>query len=160
MSIYKITNSENNFVYVGKTDRTLCSRLSKHENDYGKWLNRGCRRNYLTSFEILKYTGYKIELLEIVEFPSLLDEREKYYINHIECVNIIHNKNISSPTFLCPCGETVDSTFRFKHSKSRTHRRTIKEVHSKSKSRLYFINIYKNSKIEKIPMNGLTLNID
>jgi hypothetical protein len=39
MSIYKkITNGENDFIYVGQTVHTLYSRLSKHEIDYGGWL--------------------------------------------------------------------------------------------------------------------------
>lgn len=159
--IYKIINYENDFVYVGKTVDTLNSRLSKHEKDYGGWLNRGCRRDYLSSFELLRFNNYKIELLETVDDPALLDEREKYYINHIQCVNITYNNNLNSPFFLCPCGELVDSSIRRKHVKSRTHRKILREVHSESKNRLSFIKIYKNSKIEKIPIiGGITLNID
>ena len=161
MSIYKITNSENDFVYVGQTVDTIYNRLNKHEKDYGEWLNRGCRRHYISSFELLKFNNYKIELIETVDDKTLLNEREKYYINHIQCVNILHNRNLSSPTFFCPCGETIDSTIRYKHNKSPFHRRLLRDIHSKSKTRLHFITIYKNSKIEVIPIkDGITLNID
>ena len=161
MSIYKITNNENDFIYIGKTLKTIYHRLNEHEVDYGAWLHRGCRRSYISSFEILKHTGYKIEVLETVDDTSLLKEREKYYINHIQCVNIIHNHNTSSATFLCPCCKTVDSDKRFKHNKSQTHRRIIRTIHSNSKNRFYFIQMYKNSKIEEIPVvGGITLNID
>ena len=160
--IYKITNGENDFIYVGQTVHTLYSRLSKHEIDYGGWLNRGCRRKYLSSFELFRFSGYKIELIETVDDNSLLDEREKYYINTLNCINITHNNNVSSHTFLCPCGTIVDSTNRRKHTKSPAHRRAIRELHSKTNSRVHFIKIYKNSKIEIIPeiLNGITLNID
>ena len=161
MSIYKISNSENDFVYIGQTVYTIYNRLSKHETDYGSWLSRGCRKNYVSSFEILKFKDYKIELLETVDDNTLLDDRETYYINHIQCVNIIHNKNLSSPTFLCPFGSIVDSGIRYKHTKSPVHRRVLRELHSKTNSRLYFIKLYKDSKIEKIPIiNGITLNIN
>lgn len=161
MSIYKITNSENDFVYVGQTVDTLYRRLAEHEKDYGGWLNRGCRRDYISSFELLRFNDYKIELLETVDDRTMLTEREKYYINHFQCVNITYNKNLSSPLFLCPCGELVDATIRRKHVKSSVHRKSLRELHSKSNNRLHFIQIYKNSKIEKIPIiSGITLNID
>jgi len=162
MSIYKITNSENSFVYVGKTVDSLSVRLSAHEKDYGGWLHRGCRRNYLSSFEIFRFYGYKIELIETVNDTSLLREREKYYINSIQCINIQDNKNLDSPSFLCPCGERVDATIRYKHNKSRAHRRALREIHSNSKFRHQFIKIYKDSKIDTTPeiVGGITLNID
>ena len=161
MSIYKITNSENDFIYIGKTVKTLAKRLSEHEVDYGGWLNRGCRRYYVSSFEILKFDSYKIELIETVEDESLLSEREKYYINTIPCINIRHNRNLSSPTFLCPCGAIVDATNRHKHNKSPAHRRALRELHFKTKSIFHFIRIYKSSKTEYIPIiGGITLNID
>ena len=160
MSIYKITNSENEFVYIGKTVKSLQERLSEHELDYGGWLNRGCRRYYVSSFEVLKFDNYKIELVEKVDDYSLLSEREKYHINDIQCVNLLHNRNLSSSTFVCTCGETVGSSDRYKHTKSPSHRRALREIHSKTKSRLYFINLYNSFKTEKIPITGgITLNI-
>ena len=160
MSIYKITNTSNDFVYIGKTVKSLQERLSEHELDYGGWLNRGCRRDYISSFEILKFDNYKIELVEKVEDCSLLSAREKYHINHIQCVNLLHNRNISSSTFLCTCGETVSSIDRYKHTKSPSHRRALREIHSKTKSRLDFINLYKSFRTEKIPITGgITLDI-
>ena len=161
MSIYKITNSENDFIYIGKTVKSLQSRLFEHELDYGGWLNRGCRRSYISSFELLRFRDYKIELLETVYDDSLLNEREIHYINTIECVNITYNKNIINPIFLCPCGETINSTLRRKHTKSPSHRKTIRDLHSKTNTRTYFINLYKSSKTENIPIKGgITLHID
>jgi hypothetical protein len=162
MSVYKISNSENSFVYVGKTLDSIYRRLSEHEKDYGGWLSRCCRKNYVSSFEILKFNGYKIELLETVDDMTLLSDREKYHINNMQCVNIIGNKNLSMPLFLCPCGEFVDATIRYKHVKSPAHRQSLRDSHSKSNTRQQFIKMYKDSKIKNIPEipNGITLNID
>jgi hypothetical protein len=160
--IYKITNSDNDFVYVGKTVDSLSNRLSKHERDYGGWLSRGCRKDYLSSFELFRFTNYKIELVETVSDKSILYEREKYYINLIRCINIQHNNNLSSPSFVCPCGEVVDSTIRYKHNKSPRHRKSLRELHSKSNFRHQFIKMYKDFKIDTTPeiVGGITLNID
>ena len=62
--IYKIVSPSIDKIYVGSTVKTLEMRLDEHEKDYGCWLYRGCRSGYLTSFEILKYGDYKIELIE------------------------------------------------------------------------------------------------
>ena len=161
MSIYKITNTQNDFVYVGKTFDNIYSRLHRHELDYGAWLNRGCRRGYLSSFEILRFSGYKIELIESVDDRALLTERERHYINCIKCINIQSNKNVSSPTFICPCDAVVSSIKRYKHNKSSAHRKRLRELHSKTDSRLYFIKMYTNSKIVNTYgiENGITLDI-
>jgi hypothetical protein len=162
MSIYKITNSENDFVYVGKTVKSLAQRLYEHELDYGGWLSRGCRRDYISSFEILKFNSYKIELIETVDDENMLKDREKYYINHIDCVNMRSNTNVSKSTFSCPCGKEVNTSNRFKHTKSPDHRRAIREIHSKTNSRVEFIKKYKNSKIciTSEIVGGITLNIN
>jgi hypothetical protein len=142
-----LTNTQNDFVYVGKTFDNIYNRLNRHELDYGAWLNRGCRRSYVSSFEILRFDGYKIELIESVEDETLLSSREKYHINNTECINIRCNRNVSSPTFLCPCGEVVSSIKRYIHNKSSAHRKRLRELHSKTDSRHYFIKMYTNSKI-------------
>jgi hypothetical protein len=161
MSIYKITNTQNDFVYVGKTLDNIYNRLNRHELDYGAWLNRGCRRGYLSSFEILRFDGYKIELIESVEDETLLSSRERHYINCIECINIQSNKNVSSPTFLCPCGAVVSSVKRYKHNKSSAHRKRLRELHFKTDRKSQFIKLYTNSKTETTHgiENGITLNI-
>jgi hypothetical protein len=161
MSVYKIWTPSSNFVYIGQTVKPLNVRLSEHEIHYGGWLTRGCRKYYITSFEILKYGDYRMELLETVDDPSILNSREIFHINNSLSVNIIHNKNVSLSTFLCPCGKTVDSSNRYGHSRSTIHRRDIRELHFNSDSRIYFINLYKQSRINKLPIpNGITLCID
>ena len=158
MSVYKITNSENDFVYVGKSERGLDLRLRGHELDYGGWLHRGCRKCYLSSFEILRFNDYKIEPVEIVDDGDL-SSREIYHINSIPCINIIHNHNVSTSTFLCPCGETVPTNIRWKHNKSSRHRKSLKQLHLNSPSRQKFIDLYKSS-LTKVVENVVGRTID
>lgn len=87
--IYKIVCHTTGSVYFGSTyERTLNRRLNRHEQLYKNHIcNNG---KYLSSFDILENNNYEIVLVE--EFPcqnknELLD-REKYYIENFECVNI------------------------------------------------------------------------
>ena len=55
----------------------------------------------------------------------------------------------------------VSSIKRYKHNKSSAHRKRLRELHSKTDSRLYFIKMYTNSKIVNTYgiENGITLDI-
>ena len=100
----------------------------------------------------MKYPDYKIELIEEVINMDLIT-REIYYINTIECVNIIHNKNTCFDTFNCVCGEIINSTNRYKHCKSSIHRKLIKQEHLKIKNISYFISKYKKFNITNNLLN-------
>ena len=128
--IYIIVSPSTKNIYIGKTVQTLDERLKAHKRSYKGWISRGFRRDYCSSFEILKYNDCKIELIETL-YEDKLMSREKYHINHYDnCINLMHNNNLSNPTFLCSCGCIVISTNRHKHSKSQRHRRYIKEMHA------------------------------
>ena len=63
--IYTIRSFQTDKYYIGSTNhKTLSQRLSKHKSNYKDWLKDkdSC---YVTSFEILKYDDYYIELLEL-----------------------------------------------------------------------------------------------
>jgi len=79
MKIYKIIDNTNGNIYIGKTEQTLNTRLSKHKCD------KRCM-----SREILKNGDYKIVLIEETHDES----RERYYIENTQCVN----KNIPGRT--------------------------------------------------------------
>lgn len=87
--IYKIINDENEDVYYGSTIQTLKERFESHKNDYKVYLNG--KYDYVTSFEIVKYSSCKIILVE--NFPCKsryeLEVRERYYIEKYKCVNKI-----------------------------------------------------------------------
>ena len=62
--IYTIRSFQTEKYYIGSTNhKTLSQRLSKHKGSYREWLKD--KKKYITSFEILKYDDYYIELLEL-----------------------------------------------------------------------------------------------
>ena len=86
--VYKIIDNTNGNIYIGSTaqDR-LCRRLQKHVSNY-KYYLKG-KRNYISSFDILKNDDYYIELIEKVPCDSRdeLTKREGHYVRTLECVN-------------------------------------------------------------------------
>ena len=74
--IYSIRSYQCNDVYYGSTTQPLSKRLSLHRANYKLW--KDGKYNYVTSYEILKYDDYYIELIE--EYPCKnrmeLEQRE------------------------------------------------------------------------------------
>jgi group I intron endonuclease len=76
LCIYKITNTQNGKVYVGKTESTLIFRIRKHCMEVRKGTNR-----YL--YDAIRHYGWDIFSVEIIETCSSkeeLNEREIYWI--------------------------------------------------------------------------------
>ena len=59
--IYTIRSHQTNKYYIGSTTQSLSRRLGKHHVNYKKYLKDNTK--YISSFEILKYSDYYIELL-------------------------------------------------------------------------------------------------
>lgn len=96
--IYKLKSNNNciedNLVYIGSTKQGFNQRLSKHKYDYKRYLNG--KYHYVSSFELFeKYglNGVNIEVIEQFNDYNKIEllNKEKHYINTIECVNI-YNK--------------------------------------------------------------------
>ena len=85
VNFYKIISANTVNVYVGSTVKTLEVRLRKHENDNKRFLEG--RQHYITSFEILEFKNYSIELIETKECETKADR------DTIECMHIINNPN-------------------------------------------------------------------
>ena len=89
--IYKIWSPSNNLVYYGSTTQTLPQRLAKHLGNYKCYTKDNTKTSYMTSFKILEYEDYKIELVE--EYPcnnkSQLLKKEGEHIKNNECVNMV-----------------------------------------------------------------------
>jgi hypothetical protein len=86
--IYAIRSPSTDKVYIGSTIEKLSSRMAKHRCDYKGYLNG--KRNYITSFELLKLSDAYIELLEdyTCERKEQLDRREGEVMRETEnCVN-------------------------------------------------------------------------
>lgn len=76
LCIYKITNTQNNKVYVGKTEATLISRIRRHCMEVRKGTNR-----YL--YDAIRHHGWDTFSVEVIEACSSLEElneREIYWI--------------------------------------------------------------------------------
>ena len=89
-NIYKIKSLLTDKIYIGSTRNALTTRLNKHRHEYKKWLNdNNC--HYVTSFEILKFNDYVIELIESCVYIDKLErnKREGHFIklNKLICVN-------------------------------------------------------------------------
>jgi len=86
--IYKIISESNpELVYYGSTIRKIERRFKGHKDDYKYWLKY--KKNYTTSFEIIKLGDSKIELIENYPCDSKkeLERREGYFHRNFECVN-------------------------------------------------------------------------
>ena len=87
--VYKIWSPSTEQIYIGSTTQRLSKRLSSHLNQYKR-----CKDgigNYVSSFEILKYDDYKIELIKECpcENKEQLHKLEGEYIREHKdaCVN-------------------------------------------------------------------------
>jgi hypothetical protein len=85
--IYAIRSSQSDKIYIGSTVQRLSKRKSQHKEKYLKYLNG--KHHYITSFDILKYDDWYIELLEnysCINKEELL-KREGELIRDNNCVN-------------------------------------------------------------------------
>ena len=87
--IYKITSNETDYIYIGSTTQQFDVRFQKHKVDYKRHSNN--KFPYMSSFEIVKYTDAKIELIHegLFEGRGDLENYERDTIRTSpSCVNI------------------------------------------------------------------------
>lgn len=79
--IYKITNTVNGHMYVGKTTKTIEQRWEEHQRKAKQYPNR-----YL--YDAMNCYGYDKFFIESIEECSdeVLDEREKYWIAQLDTI--------------------------------------------------------------------------
>ena len=65
IKFYKIKSAKCELCYIGSTKHTLKQRLSSHNSKFKQWKNG--KKTYCTSFELLKYEDYTIELIKEVD---------------------------------------------------------------------------------------------
>ena len=85
--IYRIICNVSGKQYIGSTTRPLSERLNGHKKDYTYFLKG--KKNWITSFEIIKNNNYSIILIEnvICENKEQLLKKEREYIESMSCVN-------------------------------------------------------------------------
>jgi hypothetical protein len=83
-TIYEIICWTTGRRYVGKTTQNLQKRLIQHISAFRK------KKNFSSAL-VLEHGNYEIYELEKVEDKTKLREREFYYIQHSDCVNVRDN---------------------------------------------------------------------
>lgn len=86
--IYCIKSDSNpNLIYIGSTTQPLSERLTQHKSNYKKWKNN--TKNYITSFEVVKFEDCYIQLIENYPCDSKkeLCRREGEHIRNMTTVN-------------------------------------------------------------------------
>ena len=76
--IYKITNKITNICYIGKTTRTIKTRMKEHHKDCEEY-----KGSNIPLYNAVKKYGWNSFTVEIIEddIPNnLIDEKERYYI--------------------------------------------------------------------------------
>ena len=89
--IYKLVSDQTNEIYIGSTTVSLNIRIRRHNDHYSYYLNNNkLKRDYISSFEIIKYGDCRIVLIENYSCNSReeLLLRERYYYETVKCVNI------------------------------------------------------------------------
>jgi hypothetical protein len=88
--IYIIRSAQTDDVYIGSTyERWLSSRMSKHKNGYKRY--QAGNRNYVTSYELMKYPDAEISLLEAYPCENKLEltaKEHEHIQTHPHCINI------------------------------------------------------------------------
>jgi group I intron endonuclease len=87
--IYKITNTINGKIYIGKTERTVEERFSEHLKDSSR---RTFEKRPLYS-AIRKY-GKKAFVIEIIEETDFPEERETYWIEYYQSFKYGYNATL------------------------------------------------------------------
>lgn len=85
--IYCITNLINGKQYVGKTTSTIEERFKEHCSDSRK--ERCNKRPLYDAMNKYGVENFKIEELEQIDDPTLLSDREKYWIKELNTGDIL-----------------------------------------------------------------------
>ena len=140
--IYKISSPQSKKYYIGSTCMDLEDRLSYHKWGYRNWL-KDPKNGYCTSYEILMYGDYKIELIEknilCKDINDVLNIERKYQLeNSKEIVNAIVAGGRPRTTWInedkiyeCNCGRAFQNKYRtlWVHRHSKNHKESLIEKH-------------------------------
>ena len=145
--IYCIRSHQTDKIYVGSTTRELCQRLAEHRRDFK------IKHRNTSSFELLKYDDYYIELIKECPCENVQQLRkiEGKYIRKMNCVNkkvagrtkkeyndetYDHRKayrekhkekykQFRNTKIKCKCGVMTTKGNKARHEKSKRHLQTI-----------------------------------
>lgn len=93
MIIYKITNDINSCIYVGQTVKPIEVRFKEHCN-CGKNYDEYATRHQSKLYKAMNKYGvehFHIEQIDVATSLEELDEKEKYWIDKLDCINSGYN---------------------------------------------------------------------
>ena len=108
-SIYKITNSINEKVYIGQTWRTISKRFQFHKAPSSK----GCLK-LRRAFDKYGRDHFKIELVTLTHTQSCADYWEQYFIKKYDSISFGYNIALGGNS--CMFGRTHSEETRIKMS--------------------------------------------
>ena len=79
MWVYKITNIQNNKVYIGQTIRPIEQRFNRHINDA---LNNILDTHFARAIRKYGKDNFKIEIIDAANTQDELNKKEQYWINY------------------------------------------------------------------------------
>ena len=131
--IYKIVCNITGKQYVGSTtEPSLARRLAGHKGHYNSYLKG--KRDYITSFEILKNGNYFIELICNASCNSRdeLSAVEGTYIRELKCIN----KNITGRTIKQYRDDNVDRIKQYRDDNVDKHKQLGKQYRKDNTDKL------------------------
>ena len=84
MWIYKITNIQNNKVYIGQTIRPIKDRLNRHINDA---LHNILDTHFARAIRKYGKESFIIEEIDTASSQEELNQKEQYWIRYYDSVN-------------------------------------------------------------------------
>lgn len=104
MYIYKITNIQNNKVYIGQTIRPIKDRFHRHINDA---MNNVLDTHFARAIRKYGKESFIIEQIDIAKTQTELNQKEQYWIQYYDSVKNGYNETDA----LTKCG---GNTYKFK----------------------------------------------
>lgn len=89
MWIYKITNIQNNKVYIGQTIRPVKNRFNRHINDA---LNHIIDTHFARAIRKYGKDSFQIEVIDEAETQEELNQKERYWIQYYNSVKEGYNE--------------------------------------------------------------------
>lgn len=89
MWIYKITNIQNNKVYIGQTIRPVEARFHRHMNDA---LNNVLDTHFARAIRKYGKENFQIEIIDTAKNQEELNQKEQKWIRFYDSVNIGYNE--------------------------------------------------------------------
>ena len=89
MYIYKITNIQNNKVYIGQTIRPIEDRFKRHLSDA---LNNIIDTHFARAIRKYGKDNFVLELIDVAQNQEELNRKERYWIKFYDAVNTGYNE--------------------------------------------------------------------